>query len=145
MRVVLVDCDGRQRALSKLFPYSTKAGLAQLLRGGASLEDALMVDWPSGAYVVRHSATDDVAMLADTAETKDLIAKLLAHFDLVLLDTGPVLKLAESKVIAGTADAVLLVARWRKTPINATRLSLNLLSRAGAKVGAVALTMVKFA
>ena len=44
--------------------------------------------------------------------------------------------------MAGMADGVLFVTRWRKTPVRAAQLALDMLARAGAGVQGVALTVV---
>lgn len=140
-RVLLIDCDGRKRAASELFADAKGAGLVQLLRGETPLSQALLVDPTSGACVIRHSSTSQIEDLSAPAQLKALLAQVRSQFDLVILDTGPVLLLAEARVVAALADKVLLVSRWRRTPVGSTRHALRLLQEAGAHVVAVALTM----
>jgi succinoglycan biosynthesis transport protein ExoP len=142
-RVVLVDCDVRRRASSRSMANEVQYGLIDVLKGTASLEQALVQDTASGAFVLAQSsqAPADYDLIASRA-MQNLIDELASQFDLVVLDTAPVLPLAEARAIAGMADGVLLVARWRKTPAQAASLALDLLGRAGAHVQGAAMTMV---
>lgn len=142
-KVVLVDCDVRRRASSRQMAGEATQGLTDVLRGAAPLERALQRDEASGAYVLAQSGdgAQDSDLLTSEA-MRQLIAELSSRFDLVVLDTAPVLPLAEARAIAEMADGVLLVTRWRKTPAAAAKLALDLLRREGAEVKGAALTMV---
>jgi Mrp family chromosome partitioning ATPase len=63
-------------------------------------------------------------------------------FDLVILDTAPVLALADTRILAMKADVVVLLARWRKTPARAIGASVRLLQQSNAQIAGVALTQV---
>jgi len=142
-KVVLVDCDVRRRASSRSMANEVQSGLIDVLKGSASLEQALVQDTTSGAFILAQSAQApaDYDLITSRA-MQTLIDDLSGQFDLVVLDTAPVLPLAEARAIAGMADGVLMVARWRKTPAQAASLALDLLGRAGAHVQGAALTMV---
>ena len=139
--VVLVDCDGRRKALSRLFTDVAKPGLVQWAHGKAQLQDVLTLDAPSGAYVVIHSSSDDVQDLSAPKHLKSLLRELEARFEVIILDTGPVLALVEARVIAALADQVVLVARWRTTPVKAVQLAVRLLGDAGATISGVVLSL----
>ncbi len=142
-KVVLVDCDVRRRASSRSMANEVQSGLIDVLKGTASLEQALVQDTASGAFILAQSsqAPADYDLIASRA-MQTLIDELAEQFDLVVLDTAPVLPLAEARAISGMADGVLMVARWRKTPAQAASLALDLLGRAGAHVQGAAMTMV---
>src|SRR5690606_30093905 len=93
-RVVLVDCDERQRASSRNFPEG-KAGLGDVLNGTASLEDALITDPETGLIVLPQLASSALDHdLFATNVMKQHIEALSQSFDLVVLDTPPVLPTA---------------------------------------------------
>ncbi|WP_165374851.1 GumC family protein [Sphingomonas montana] len=143
LRVVLVDCDMRRRASTKSVGGQADAGLIEVLKGAVPLEQALVRDVPSGAWVLPQSAAGATSYDLITSQAMvTLLSRLRADFDLVVLDTAPVLPLAEARALAGMADSVLLVVRWRKTPIRAAKMALELLGRAGARVDGAALTLV---
>ncbi|TVV70151.1 polysaccharide biosynthesis tyrosine autokinase [Sphingomonas solaris] len=143
LRVVLVDCDARRPAASRALSPYVKTGLAHVLEDGADYRDVIQRDTPSGAWFLaqaseRLAANGAVSSPAMTA----LVRELERDFDLVLLDMAPALALSESRELAAAADGVLLVARARRTPVEATMMARDLLEKAGARPVATTLTMV---
>lgn len=141
-RVVLVDCDERQRGSSREFKPSP-FGIAEVLAGTARLEDALIVDTETGLSVLPQltSKSPDYDMFASD-EMQKLINTLAERFDLVVIDTAPVLQIAEARALAAMADKTLFVVRWRNTPVHTARMALDQLDRAGADVAGAVLNMV---
>lgn len=119
-----------------------QVGLTDVLRGEATLEQALVADATSGAWILPQGSGKTGYDLITTEAMETLIATLSGQYDLVVLDTAPVLPLAEARAVAAMAEGVLLVTRWRKTPVHAGRLATDLLGRAGAHIAGVALTRV---
>lgn len=142
-KVVLVDCDGRRRAVSRAMAPDAPVGLIECLKGQVSLENALARDRESGAWLLPQSEAGgiDANVIASDAMAL-LIERLRGSFDIILLDTGPILALAEARAVAGMVDSVLLVARWRETPVAATRLALDLLRRERARIIGATMTLV---
>ena len=142
-QVVVVDCDLRQRSLIRVLPGEPKAGLLEVLNGTVSLGEALIKDEASGAMIlplVRSAYTPKDVF--GTAAMKSLMDVLRQHFDIVILDTAPVLPIADTRVLASTADVVVLLVRWRKTPNKAAQAALRLLTSVNAYVAGAALTQV---
>ena len=142
-RVVLIDCDLRRRNVNHLLGIEPTVGLLEVLNRSVSLESALYLDEASGASIL------PLAKAGFTPKDvfgSDAMAQLLAHlrgtFDLVILDTAPVLAVADTRVIAAQSDAVVFLTRWRKTPEKAISSALKLLDQSGAHVAGIALTQV---
>lgn len=143
LRVVLVDCDGRRPAASRALSPYVKVGLAEVLDGEVDFRDAVEVDTPSGAQYLAQGSERQVSNGAVAApQMAALIRDLEKLYDMVLLDCAPALALSEARELAAMADGVLLVARARVTPTDATRMAKDLLEQAGARIAAVTLTMV---
>lgn len=142
-RVVIVDCDLRRRSVNKLFGLEPERGLLEVLNGTASLESTLFLDEPSGAYVLplTHAKFTPKDVFGSEA-MNTLLATLQRNFDLVILDTAPVLAVADTRILAAKADTVVFLTRWRATPRKAITNSLKLLDKAGAHVAGVALVQV---
>ena len=73
---------------------------------------------------------------------EDLVRELRRRFDLVILDTGPVILVTEARAVARHADAVLLLVQWRRTPRLLVQTAVRLLTGAGVNLAGVALTRV---
>ncbi|CAN5416317.1 polysaccharide biosynthesis tyrosine autokinase [soil metagenome] len=142
-RVIIVDCDLRRRSVNRLLNIDPTIGLLEVLNGQATLQAAVVSDTASGAYILPLAHSDftpkDVFQSAAMAE---LLKNLSNQFDLVILDTAPVLAVAETRVLASKVDAVVFLARWRKTPEKAVDNSLRLLEQSGAHIAGVALVQV---
>ncbi|MBC7669020.1 MAG: polysaccharide biosynthesis tyrosine autokinase [Gemmatimonadaceae bacterium] len=142
-RVVLLDCDLRRRSVTRALGIAVDDGLIELLHGSTTLEQALTLDQASGCYVLplthTTSSTEDIF---GSPAMDQLLKQLRTSFDLVLLDTAPVLALADTRILANKADMVVLLARWRKTPARAINNAVKMLQQSGAHIAGVALTQV---
>ncbi|WP_174300656.1 Wzz/FepE/Etk N-terminal domain-containing protein [Caulobacter sp. S45] len=138
---VLVDCDLRRRGVSNLSGGSNW-GLVDVLEGRATLEEALVRDERSGAFILRAARSGELQPDVFTPAALDRLLAMLSKFEVVVLDTAPVLAVAETRLIASRVDAVLMLTRWRRTPVAASRSALDLLLESGANVLGVALTQV---
>jgi len=145
-RVLLIDSDLRRPTVSGMFEGSPKLGLLDVLFGRCRLGDAVVRDPDSGT---------DLLLLIKTQETEQdvfgtpafsaLLAEAKAGYDLVILDTAPVLPIADTRVLAQKVDGVLCVARWKKTPRRAVGQALHILESLHANVLGVVLTRVDMA
>jgi exopolysaccharide transport family protein len=140
--VVVVDCDLRQSAINRFLPEVPTLGLLEVLNGVCTLDQALITD-PSGAKVLAlaKSAYTPRDVLGSPAMLK-LLTELRERFEVVLLDTAPLLAIADTRILAPHADAVVMLARWKKTPVKAITAAINLLQGRGVFLAGLALTQV---
>lgn len=142
-KVVLLDCDLRRRNVNRLLEIEPEVGLVEVLAGSATLEQALVHDAPSGAWILPLARSAFTPKdLFSTSVMEGLLEQLKHHFELIILDTAPVLPVADTRVLAPKADAVLCLARWKQTPRKAIEAALQYLERAHAHVVGTALTQV---
>jgi succinoglycan biosynthesis transport protein ExoP len=137
-RVVLVSCDLRRPGFSQL--AGEHAELSCVLTGKMPLETALAavpgVDglWTLGTRSVAENPTE----LLSGQRMKSVIAALGEQFDLVLIDSPPVLPVADAMILSGYADAVLLVVAAGQTRRTELRRTTEKLAQASVPVvGAV--------
>ncbi len=142
-RVVLVDCDLRRRSVARALKITPQTGLLEVLAGKAPLEKALLASPDTGACFLPLSAEAITPKDVFGGEAMDrLLAELRKRFDLILFDTAPLLAVADARALASKSDAVVLLARWRKTPEHAVRSALRFLSGPGMRIAGVILTRV---
>jgi exopolysaccharide transport family protein len=140
--VVLVDCDLRRRGSSALFDAAPH-GLVDVLEGKVPLRDALVKDDRTDAWILPvRSGPNSIRDLFATQNMDQVLQSLRASFDYVLLDTAPVLAVAETRLLAAKADGVLMLTQWRKTPFRAADDAAEMLLESGARIIGVALTRV---
>lgn len=142
-RTVLVDCDIRRRSTSQEFMPEGWTGLTDYLAGTKPLEEALFKDPYTDLYVLGATELPELSRdLFATVPIEAFLAELQKHFDVVILDTAPVLGIAETRTIAAAADSVVMLARWRSTSMKAADAAVEMLLAGHAKLRGVALTLV---
>lgn len=131
-RVVVVDADLRRPRLGSLAGADSGPGLAAVLAGEASLDEALRAGPADGLSVLPGRAVGGVAGdLLGGAAMRAVLEDLRGRFDLVVVDTPPVLPVADTRMLAPLVDAVLYAVRWEKTPDDVARQGLDRLMAAG--------------
>ena len=114
--VLLVDGDLRTRGVSALMGNPSSGGLAGLLESKCSYQSAILSTDVANLYVLpAGELLTSAPELFARAEWKEFIGWSAECFKLVLVDSPPILELADFELIAGACDGVLLVARSGKT------------------------------
>ena len=139
--VIIVDCDVRMRTINKVLGIDPTEGLQQVLSGERHWRDVVGRDDASGAHVLPASALTSKDIFSSGA-MEELVKELSAQYDLVVIDCAPVFAVADTRVIASLADAVIVAARAGRTPARALVAAVAQLELAGAKVLGVALNRV---
>lgn len=145
-RAVIIDCDGRMRAASLALNVREHSGLVQVIEDEVALDDALVRDEASGLVILgngNQAAAVDLWTHRQHEGLDRIIRTLTADFDLIVIDTPPLLALAEARQTASLAEEVLLVTRWRSTPLGAIRAAVRTMASQGLKPKLV-LTFVQF-
>lgn len=142
-RVLLVDADLRRRVLSKFFDSSGKDGLVSILSGATSFEDARIIDERTGLHVVLAEGGKVTPVdLFESDQFQRLISEAREQYDLVVLDSPPVLAVPDARVLAQHADATVYAVRWNRTSKRMVKTGLGSLSQASVHVSVLALTRV---
>jgi len=114
-----------------------------VLSGDALLEDALVPDEATSAMILPlGSQAGEAESMFGGEAMNSVLAELRESFDLVVLDAAPILPIADAVILAAKADAVVIVARWRKTSEHALRSALRLLPRGRVAVAGVVLNQI---
>lgn len=143
--VVVVDCDLRRRGLTSLVSEAAnaKVGIVEAVKKNLPLNEVLVLDPRSGAWVLPVSQHEGVPEDLFSTKQADSLFRLLAQrFDHVILDTPPLLGVADSRILATKADKVLFIVHWNKTPMSAVQAAADILQQCGAKVAGAILAQV---
>lgn len=132
--VVLIDADLRRPRLHEVFPIPPDhegVGLVSVLNGDATLDDALIAA-PDGApeslsVLPCGPQPETPAELLDSHVFRKTLTQLRARFDVVVLDTPPLLPVVDALLLARIADGVVLVSRSRTSSRAEIHRSLTLL------------------
>jgi len=135
-RVVLVSCDLRRPRLGQFFGLDEQVGLTTVLRGEHSLEKALQpVRGHESLWVLAAGpAVSNPAELLSEPGTRKVFAALAESFDLVLVDSPPLLPVTDAVVLSKQVDATLLVVAPGQTRRVTLRRSSEKLAQVNAPV-----------
>lgn len=134
-RSIVVDCDLRRHAVARTVGLPRRA----LARGHDAEPVALrpnlhILTWlPGDPRAPDHLVAPPV---------RDLVGRLRADYDLVVLDSPPVLPVADALLLSELADCVVMVARWESTPPAVVANALKGLAESGTPVAGMLLTRV---
>jgi Mrp family chromosome partitioning ATPase len=142
-RVVVVDGDFRRAGLSSVSGYSSDISLHDVLKDGADPRAAIRPDKVAGVDIIANNGPlfTPVDLLSGPA-MGNLLRRLSQDYDAVIIDTPPFLGVADTRTLIHHASAVILIAAWDSTPIDAVEKTLTQLQTDGAPLIGAAVTMV---
>jgi polysaccharide biosynthesis transport protein len=142
-KTIVVDCDLRRRNINRMLDIEPTVGLIEVLQGVATLDEAILLDKPSGAHFLplAKSVYTPKDLFGSTAMDR-LLAELRQRYDIVLLDTAPVIPVSDTRILAPKADIVVFLVQWRRVPRKAVEAAFAMLTSVGADIAGVALTLV---
>ena len=117
-RVLLIDLDLRHPVLSSLLAPEATVGSVELLLGEADLKQVIVKDPRSGLHFIpspRQTHLTHTAELLGSQRLKDLLDHLSDYYDLVVVDTSPLLPVTDGRALLQAVDSLVLVVRWEKT------------------------------
>jgi capsular exopolysaccharide synthesis family protein len=142
-KAIVIDGDIRLRQLTQMSGVKAEAGLLEYLFGEATLDEVVQIDKKTGLAVLPLSDRKHTPRDVFGSRAFDALLKLLqATYDLVIIDTGPILLMAETRVVTSKVDQVIVATHWRKTHRNTLRDTMKILRDFHANVAGVVLTFV---
>ena len=134
-RVIVLDCDLRHPNLHALLDVKNGKGLSDYLAGNSTLEDVIEIDPRSGVhYVTAGSRAPNPADILASQKMRALIQSLSRLYDLVALDTPPVMAVADALVLVRAVDKTVFLVRWAKTRRETVMAAMRMVIEAGADV-----------
>ena len=140
-RVVAVDTDLRRPQMAEEFSVVTSVGLTQVLLGTATLDGALrpVSGEPDLHLLPSGPPPPNPSELLGSQPFRDLVNQLAIRFDVVVLDSAPVLPVSDALVLTAVADGVIFIVQANKTSARQVRRGLEQLAQAHAPVLGVVL------
>jgi succinoglycan biosynthesis transport protein ExoP len=142
-KVLLIDADLRRPKIAKLLGGRSDATMAELFAGQKLAEEVLNVDAESGMHFIcgRAGMPNPQDMLGSQS-MRDFIRSVSQHYDLVIIDSPPVLAASDSLVLSRIVDATVFVVRWEATPRQVVLGALKQLQSVGGTIAGVVLSRV---
>jgi succinoglycan biosynthesis transport protein ExoP len=114
MRVLLIDADVRRPGTARLARVATEPGLANVLRGETSLSEAVRPGWTENLWVLPTRHDPEVGDLL-SRRFVDVVEEARHRFDLIIVDTPPLLSTDDPRTLATMAKGILLVVQAGST------------------------------
>jgi succinoglycan biosynthesis transport protein ExoP len=111
-RVLLIDGDTRRPRLHDIFGLENRAGLSEVLSGKSPLE--VRETKIPNLYVLPSGEGDDMSLLF-SPDLRTLLKRVKAEFDMILIDSPPMLQMPDARLMGRHADAMILVVAQHTT------------------------------
>ncbi len=121
-RVCLVEADLRQPGLASVFGWKNQSGLTESLAESGSWSNSVRRTEQGGFDVLVAGSKKLAGQPLATAEARELFTELGAGYDMVLVDSPPLLESAAAQDLAGCCDAVVLVVGGGPRPVTQAQL-----------------------
>jgi succinoglycan biosynthesis transport protein ExoP len=115
-RVLVVDGDLRRPGIAKSFGGTGVGRLTEVLHGEVELPEAIQIDARSGAhYLATENEDAHPQDILNSIRTEVVLDKARRIYDIILIDTPPILVAADAAIIAKFTDHNLFFIRWGST------------------------------
>jgi capsular exopolysaccharide synthesis family protein len=121
LRVVILDGDLRKPGMHNALGVPNNVGLRDILRGEIDLARATTGTFcqdtkiPNLSVIPSGSGSEEVVQLLHSSRLSELIDRLHREFDVVLIDTPPMLHMADARIFAHYSQGAILVIRAGST------------------------------
>lgn len=134
-RVILVDADLRRPSVAEYLGIEGRVGLTTVLIGQAELADVVQ-PWGTGGLHVLPSGRvpPNPSELVGSHSMGWLVEELARQYDIVVIDTPPLLPVTDAAILARLTDGALLVAGANRLHRHELRESLSSLEAVGARL-----------
>lgn len=141
--VLLIDADLRRPSLHTHFDVSHATGLTNYLTTDIRLEDVVLRTQVENLFFLPSGLLPaDSAGLLNSQRMADMINEVKSRFDLVLIDSPPILGVSDASVLANLADMTMIVVQHRKLPRHMLMRVKQSVENVGGKVVGVVLNNV---
>ena len=139
----LTDADIRRPACHVITGIEKEPGLTNVLADEVELDDALQAsEWSSLKVIPAGMPTMNATNVLGSKKMAALLDELRGKFDLIVIDSPPLMAAADARILSRLSDATILAVRWGSTRRQAVKMSVRQLLAAGAPLAGGLLTMV---
>ena len=139
-KVLLIDADMRRPRLHHVFGVSNDEGLSTLLKDQTPISGrpgspiVMETEVPGLCILTSGPAISNASNLLYSPRLAELLRAARAEFDYVLIDTPPMLQIADARIIAQHCDSVIMVVRAGKTTRDAAKAAREKFQKDGTPV-----------
>ncbi len=143
-RVLLIDADLRKPTVHYTFRTENHVGLSNVLTRQLTLEEAISTTAQEKLWVLSSGPIPpNPSELLGSKNMQVLLEQAKEEYDVIVIDTPPVLAVTDAQILANLADGVVLVVSSGKTERDSAKKAKELLESAKAKILGVVLNNKK--
>ncbi len=132
-KTLLLDCDIRKPRLHSIFEYKRVPGLIDYLFGYVSLEEIIHPVQKQNLHLITAGTIPaNPTEMLDSTQMRYFLDELKRLYDFIIIDSAPLISIADSEILASLADAVILVASANLTKTEMLDKAVEVLKRANA-------------
>lgn len=137
--VLLIDADMRKPSVHYTFRCPNTRGLTSVLTKQSTLEDAVYASDVENLHLLTSGPIPpNPSELLGSKAMEYLLNSTNVPYDVILVDTPPILAVTDAQVLANLCDGVILIVSSGKTEVDAAIKAKDLLEKSSAKIlGAV--------
>lgn len=144
-KILLIDADMRKGKLVKYLGVPPQKGLSEYLSGQAELGDVVFnLDIDHLSFMSSGAVPANPVELLGSERMRNLLTTLRTQYDFVIIDTPPVIPVADAGIIAGSVEGVIMVIQAGRTQRGMISRSTELLAQGHGKVVGHILTGVEY-
>jgi len=142
-RILVIEADLRRPKVADLLGVERSVGLTTVLAGQVRVEQAIQ-PWAGGRFDVLASGPlpPNPSELLASEHIEDLLEELREQYDMVLLDSPPLLPVTDAAAVAPATDGAILVCRFKQTSQGQVKASVEALKAVSAPLLGTVFTMV---
>ncbi|WIV20002.1 CpsD/CapB family tyrosine-protein kinase [Paenibacillus polygoni] len=143
-KVLLIDADMRKPTGHRTFQLTNRTGLSSVLSNQSDLEEVIQQTEVPNLYIMTAGPIPpNPAEMLNSNRMKSMMQLLREQFDMILIDTPPVLAVTDAQLLASNSDGVLLVINSGKVKKDIAIKAKENLLRVNARMLGVVLNNVK--
>ncbi|NVK45149.1 MAG: polysaccharide biosynthesis tyrosine autokinase [Rhodobacteraceae bacterium] len=142
-KVLLIEGDIRRRVFSQYLDVKDAKGMMSVLSGETTLTDAAIHDPVLGADILISEQTDaNAADILSSQQFKTFLETAREAYDIVIIDTPPVLVVPDARVVAQLVDTLLFTVHWDKTSKTQLANALRMFDTVGVRINGLVLNQI---
>lgn len=143
-RVILIDADLRKPTVHKTLSVTNRNGLSHYLSRQCSLEDSIQeTSIPTLNVITSGVIPPNPAEMLGSNQMGQLLSELREHYDIILIDSAPLLAVTDGQLLASKSDGVILVVSSGKVKRDLVIKAKTSLDKVNATILGVVLNNVK--
>jgi capsular exopolysaccharide synthesis family protein len=143
-KTIIVDMDLRRPSIHRFFGISNDTGITNVITESLNLEDAIVQTDYDGLYVLPSGPIPpDPTKLIESKKIKEIIDRLTEMYDMVLIDTPPVMAVNDAMILGRMAEAVVMIIESGAVAFSILEHSAEQINKAGINLIGVVLNKIK--